>query len=112
MEANSAIFAGQFEVELDGRISVAAIAKEYGAAYHRHSSDFEYAQVMLKNIRSTSLEDIRIGLRTARTKNLVCERIVQDTRFFGIRSRSSLTAYCETFRVYFQGVRTFRRLEG
>src|SRR6476660_753356 len=68
MEANYAILEGQFEVELDGRNSVAAIAKEYGAAYHRHSSDFEYAQVMLKNIRSTSLEDIRIGLRTARTK--------------------------------------------
>jgi hypothetical protein len=60
--------AGELEGELDKR-SDRDLIKIYGAEYHRHISDIEYARQALMLLRLKSLEKVREGLRQARTAN-------------------------------------------
>jgi hypothetical protein len=68
MNVDSSTLAGRLESELGGRHRVPSLEKKYGAIYHRHSSDIEYAWLALQDILAISLKDIRDGLRKARTR--------------------------------------------
>jgi hypothetical protein len=65
MALTTARLAGELEEELDKR-PVKEIIEEYGAEYFRHSSDVEYAKLRLHELRATSLDAVRNGLRSAR----------------------------------------------
>jgi hypothetical protein len=66
MALRAAELAGELEKELDSR-SINELVDEYGAEYFRHSSDVEYAKLTLRELRATPLDDVRVGLRTARS---------------------------------------------
>jgi hypothetical protein len=66
MDLVSAKLAGELETEID-RHSVKDLIEKYGAQYHRHSSDIEYAKYILESIRSSPLKRIRDGLRYNRS---------------------------------------------
>jgi hypothetical protein len=65
MALRVAQMAGELEQELDTR-PVDEIIEEYGAEYFRHSSDVEYAKVLLRDLRAAPLDVVRDGLRKAR----------------------------------------------
>jgi hypothetical protein len=65
IEVRSAKLAGELESELD-KHSISELIKSYGAEYHRHTADLEYAKQILGFIRSTPLKEIRDGLRSGR----------------------------------------------
>jgi hypothetical protein len=65
MALTTARLAGELEEELDTR-PINEIIEEYGAEYFRHSSDVEYAKLTLRELRATSLDTVREGLRSAR----------------------------------------------
>jgi hypothetical protein len=66
MTLGAAELAGELEEELDTR-PITEIIDEYGEEYFRHSSDVEYAKLTLRELRATPLDDVRVGLRRARS---------------------------------------------
>jgi hypothetical protein len=65
MELHAAKIAGEFEGDFD-RYLDEEIIKRHGAEWHRNMSDIEFARIALKQIRSTSLDAIRAGIRSTR----------------------------------------------
>jgi hypothetical protein len=59
--------AGELETEID-KYSIKELTEKYGAQYHRHTSDLEYAKFILASIRSSPLKRIRDGLRYNRSR--------------------------------------------
>ena len=72
MRLRAAELAGELEELLDTH-PINKIIEEYGAEYFRHSSDIEYAERTLHELRSTPLETVRDGLRKARASKSVRE---------------------------------------
>ena len=58
--------AGELESDLD-KHSIPELIKMHGARFHRHTAEVEYASRTLKLVRLNPLNEIRDGLRSART---------------------------------------------
>ena len=66
MEIEAANIAGQLEEELDEKSPFQRLEQEFGARYHRHSSNIDYARMMLSALRRDPLKDVKDGLRKSR----------------------------------------------
>jgi hypothetical protein len=67
MSLHAARIAGRWEGDLDNCLDK-EIIERYGATYHRDVSDIELARSALKEIRSTTLDAIRAGIRHSRAR--------------------------------------------
>ena len=66
MRLRAAEMAGELEDVLDAKPE-RPIVEEHGQEYFRHTSLVEYARQTLGELRTTPLEAVREGLRTARS---------------------------------------------